>query len=130
MPFIADESATTPAEVTREILGGSATAVSIKTARTGFTYSQRVHHLAEGLGLDVVIGNQIDSQIGSLCAAAFGAAYPLTARRAGELSNYLDMSDDLLAVPLEIKDGSLEVRQGPGLGIEIDDDKLRHYRQD
>ncbi|WP_086864796.1 enolase C-terminal domain-like protein, partial [Amycolatopsis lexingtonensis] len=37
VPFIADESAVTPADVTREILGGSATAVSIKTARTGFT---------------------------------------------------------------------------------------------
>ncbi|WTJ96916.1 hypothetical protein OG607_02580 [Streptomyces sp. NBC_01537] len=35
MPFIADESATRPGEVTRELLGGSATA--IKTARTGFT---------------------------------------------------------------------------------------------
>ncbi|WP_278260363.1 enolase C-terminal domain-like protein [Nocardioides convexus] len=62
MPFIADESATTPAEVTREVLGGSATALSIKTARTGFTGSQRVLHLAEGLGLEVVMGNQIDGQ--------------------------------------------------------------------
>ena len=42
--------AVTPADVTREVLGGSATAVSIKTARTGFTASRRVHHLAEGLG--------------------------------------------------------------------------------
>ena len=46
VPFIADESATTPAEVTREVLGGSATALSIKTARTGFTGSQRVLHLS------------------------------------------------------------------------------------
>ncbi len=56
VPFVADESATTPAEVTREILGGSATALSIKTARTGFTGSVRVHHLCEGLGVDVVMG--------------------------------------------------------------------------
>src|SRR4029078_7705467 len=33
VPFIADESVVTPAEVTREVLGGSATAISIKTAR-------------------------------------------------------------------------------------------------
>ena len=38
VPFIADESVVTPAEVTREVLGGSATAISIKTARTGFTH--------------------------------------------------------------------------------------------
>ncbi|AIJ22268.1 mandelate racemase/muconate lactonizing enzyme family protein [Amycolatopsis methanolica] len=130
VPFIADESAVTPADVTREILAGSATAISIKTARTGFTHSQRVHHLAEGLGLEVVMGNQIDGQIGSACTVAFGASYALTSRRAGELSNFLDMSDDLLTEPLEIHDGELHIRPGAGLGIEIDPAKLDRYRQD
>ncbi len=130
VPFIADESAVSPADVTREILGGSATAISIKTARTGFTRSQRTHHLAEGLGLEVVMGNQIDGQLGSLCTVAFGASYELTARRPGELSNFLDMSDDLLAEPLSIADGELAIRPGAGLGAAIDPGKLRHYRLD
>lgn len=130
VPFVADESVATPAEVTREVLGGSATAISIKTARTGFTTSRRVHHLAEGMGVEVVMGNQIDGQIGSLCSAAFGAAFELTSRRAGELSNFLDMTDDLLADPLEIRNGELAVRPGPGLGVVIDPDKLARYRQD
>ena len=130
VPFIADESAVTPADVTREILGGSATAVSIKTARTGFTGSQRVHHLAEGLGIEVVMGNQIDGQLGSLCTVVFGSAYRLTSQRAGELSNFLDMSDDLLTEPLEIRDGELTIRPGAGLGVDVDPDKLARYRQD
>lgn len=128
VPFIADESAVTPADVTREILAGAATAVSIKVARTGFTTSRRTHHLAEGLGLEVVMGNQIDGQLGSMCTIAFGAAFELTSRRAGELSNFLDMSDDLLTEPLEITAGELAVRAGAGLGVEIDEDKLNHYR--
>ena len=78
----------------------------------------------------MVIGNQVDGQIGSLCSAAFGAAYEATARQAGELSNFLDMDDDLLAEPLVIQDGTVCVRQAPGLGIDIDQDKLRHYRHD
>ena len=130
VPFIADESVPTPADITREVLGKSATAISIKTARTGFTTSQRVHHLAEGLGLEVVMGNQIDGQIGSACAVTFGAAYELTSRRAGELSNFLDMSDDLLTEPLRIRDGLLRVPPGAGLGIDIDPDKLARYRTD
>lgn len=130
VPFVADESATTPAEVTREILGGSATAVSIKTARTGFTDSTRIHHLCEGLGLDVVMGNQIDGQLGSACTVAFGAAFDLTSRRAGELSNFLDMSDDLVTEPLEIRDGELTVPAGSGHGIDIDPHKLSTYRID
>lgn len=130
IPMFADESVARPGEVTRELLGGSATGISIKPSRTGFTTSHRLVGLCEGLGVDVVIGNQIDSQIGSLCAVAFGASFSLTARRPGELSNYLDMSDDLLATPLQIENGEIRVRQGPGLGIEIDPDKLAHYRQD
>lgn len=130
VPFIADESVPTPADVTREVLSKSATAISIKTARTGFTTSQRVHHLAEGLGLEVVMGNQIDGQLGTACTVAFGAAYELTSRRAGELSNFLDMSDDLLVEPLRIRDGVLRVPPGVGLGVDVDPDKLAKYRTD
>jgi len=130
IPIYADESVIRAGEVTREILGGSATGVSIKTARTGFTHSQRIHHLCEGLGVEVVMGNQVDGQIGSLCSVAFGAAHEATSRRAGELSNFLDMRDDLLTEPLVIRAGNLLVRQSPGLGVNIDEDKLRHYRQD
>ncbi|GAA1456949.1 mandelate racemase/muconate lactonizing enzyme family protein [Williamsia maris] len=130
IPFVADESATTPAEVTREVLSGAATAISIKTARTGFTGSLRTHHLCEGLGLEVVMGNQIDGQLGTACTVAFGAAFALTSRRAGELSNFLDMSDDLLTESLTIADGELVVPSGAGIGVEIDDDKLAAYRID
>ncbi|WP_344781402.1 mandelate racemase/muconate lactonizing enzyme family protein [Gordonia caeni] len=130
IPFIADESAPTPADVTREILGGSATAINIKTARTGFTVSQRVLALAEGLGLDMVMGNQIDGQLGTACTLAFGTAFERTTRHAGELSNFLDMSDDLLTEPLQIVDGYLHRRPGAGIGVDVDPDKLAAYRTD
>jgi L-alanine-DL-glutamate epimerase-like enolase superfamily enzyme len=130
IPFVADESAVRPGEVTRELLGGSATAISIKTARTGFTTSQRVLFQCEGLGVEVVMGNQIDGQIGTMCTAVFGSAYAHTSRRPGELSNFLDMTDDLLTEPLDIRQGELQIRPGAGLGIELDEDKLAHYRQD
>lgn len=130
VPFIADESAPTPADAAREVLAGSASAVSIKTARTGFTQSRRVHHLAEGLGLELVMGNQIDGQLGTACTLAFGAAHRLTSRRPGELSNFLDMSDDLLTEPLQITGGELVLRPGAGIGAEVDPGKLDHYRTD
>lgn len=130
VPTVADESATTPGEVTRELLGGSATMISIKTARTGFSTSQRILHQCEGMGVEVVMGNQIDGQLGTACSVAFGAAHLLTSRRAGELSNFLDMRDDLLTEPLEIAGGELAVRPGPGIGVTVDPDKLRHYRTD
>jgi L-alanine-DL-glutamate epimerase-like enolase superfamily enzyme len=130
VPFVADESAPTPADATREILAGAATALSIKTARTGFSDSLRVAHLAEGLGVETVIGNQIDGQLGSACSLVFAASQASTSDKAAELSNYLDMSDDLLTEPLNIVDGEMRVRAGDGHGVEVDPDKLERYRTD
>lgn len=130
VPFVADESAVTPADVTREILSGAANAVSIKTARTGFSDSLRVADLAEGLGVEAVIGNQIDAHIGTVCSLAFGAARRSTSRHPAELSNFLDMADHLLTAPLTIEDGTMRVIDRPGLGIDIDPDKLARYRLD
>ena len=130
VPFVADESAPTPAEVVRQIVDGSATAVSVKTARTGFSESAKVVHLAEGLGVELVLGNQIDGQLGTACSVAFGAAHERVGRRPGELTNFLDMADDLLTEPLRIRGGELVVPPGPGLGVEIDEDRLEQYRQD
>ncbi|MFE4252593.1 hypothetical protein ACFRU3_24405 [Streptomyces sp. NPDC056910] len=67
---------------------------------------------------------------GTLCAVAFGAAHRATTRKAGELSDCLDMADDLLAEPLVIEGGMLRGREGAGPGSVIDPAKLEHYRLD
>ncbi|GHG50405.1 muconate cycloisomerase [Sinomonas cellulolyticus] len=130
IPITGDESVPTPGDVSRELLSGGCNAICIKTARSGFTQATEILGLCTGLGVDVTMGNQIDTQIGSLATVTFGAAHEASQRRAGELSNFLDMADDLLAEPLEIHDGAIRVREVPGVGAEIDEDKLARYRQD
>jgi L-alanine-DL-glutamate epimerase-like enolase superfamily enzyme len=128
VPFVADESIPTPADLVRELLAGAATAVSIKTARTGFSDSLRVTHIAEAFGVEAVIGNQIDAHLGTVCSLVFGASQELTSRSAAELSNYLDLDDTLLTEPLVIADGYMTVPKGAGLGVEIDPEKVARYR--
>lgn len=130
IPIIGDESVPTAGDVSRELLSGGCTAICIKTARSGFTEATEILGLCSGLGVDVTMGNQVDTQVGSLATVTFGAAHELSSRRAGELSNFLDMSDDLLAEPLEIVDGAIAVRDVPGVGAAIDEEKLAHYRSD
>jgi L-alanine-DL-glutamate epimerase-like enolase superfamily enzyme len=130
IPVVADESAPSLGDAAREIETGGATALSIKTARTGFTESQKILAYAEAVGVDVIMGNQIDTQLGSIATVAFGAAFEYSSRRAAELSNFLDMADDLIAEPIVIEDGFVAARTAPGVGIEIDADKLAHYRTD
>ncbi|WP_442575344.1 mandelate racemase/muconate lactonizing enzyme family protein [Microbacterium sp. F51-2R] len=130
IPVVADESAPTLGDAARELTTGGATALSIKTARTGFTLSQKLLALAEGLGVEVIMGNQIDSQVGSTATLVFGAAFAHSSRRAAELSNFLDMTDDLAAEPLHIADGRMAVPDRPGVGVDIDEQKLASYRLD
>src|SRR5262249_60904272 len=59
IPIYADESVSRAAEVTRELLGGAANGISIKTARTGFTSAQRVLALCESPGIEHVMGSQL-----------------------------------------------------------------------
>ncbi|NHU85076.1 enolase [Kocuria sp. JC486] len=128
IPITADESAPNMGEAAREILTGGANMLAVKTARTGFTESAKVVAFAEAAGVDVYVGNQIDTQVGTVASVVFGAALAHTARRAGELSNFLDMTDDLLAEPLTIKDGAIRVPEVAGVGTQIDPDKLEKYR--
>lgn len=130
MPIAADESVPDLGSAGRELVTHGADMLCVKTARTGFTESSLIVGLAEGLGVDLYVGNQIDTQVGTVASLAFGAAFATTSRRAAELSNFLDMTDDLLADPLKIRDGVLLTRTVPGVGNAIDPEKLTHYRQD
>ncbi|MFF1418203.1 enolase C-terminal domain-like protein [Streptomyces sp. NPDC058280] len=104
----------------RSRVGSSQPAFSASYIAPGFTQSQRVLFQCEGMGAEVVMGNQVDGQLGTVCTVAFGAAYAAASRSAGELSNFLDMSDDLLTEPVTITNGTLAVRDLPGLGVAID----------
>lgn len=128
MLVVGDESVPTPGDVSRELMSGGCNAISIKTARGGFTNAKRILDLCEGMGVDVMIGNQIDTQVGTAASLAFGASHRRTTVKAAELSNFLEMADDLVVAPLQIARGVMRVPTVPGVGIEIDESKLNHYR--
>lgn len=43
---------------------------------------------------------------------------------------YYAWEDDVLETPLEIVDGAIDVPDGPGLGVTVDDEKVERYRID
>ena len=128
IPVVGDESTITLHGVARALLDGDAEAISVKVARTGFTDSAKIVGLCEGLGVTTVIGSQIDGMLGSVASAALGCGLRALARHPVEVTNFLLMTDDVLAEPPVIVEGRLAARQAPGLGVTIDPDKLRRYR--
>jgi L-alanine-DL-glutamate epimerase-like enolase superfamily enzyme len=130
VPLVGDESCISLAHVDRAIEEGAVRAVSIKTARTGFTESRRILDLCLGRSIPVVVGSQYEGALGSTATIAFAAAFAATAGQPAEVTNFLDLSDDLVVSPPEIRDGRAAVAESAGLGIEVDDERLQRYRVD
>ena len=128
VPILGDESCRTLDEVALEINSGSASLVSIKVARTGFVRSRDIIGLCLANNVRPMIGSQGDSGIGVIAGAHFCAAHHATSKEPAELSFHLNLADDLLAEPPVIEGGRLKVPDRPGLGVEIDKDRLARLR--
>lgn len=129
IPIMGDESVFTPEDVAREIDLGAIGVISIKTPRTGYTLSLKIIHVAEMAGIPCLMGTQAETGIGTLASAQLGAArrnvsYP------SEISFFLSLKDDLLAEPIHLKDGFIELPKLPGNGAILDEGKLKRYRMD
>ncbi|MFD1840578.1 mandelate racemase/muconate lactonizing enzyme family protein [Paracidovorax cattleyae] len=128
-PLLADDSVFSLTDVRRELQDGAIGVMGIKIARTGMYESTRIVHAAEAYGLPCWIGSQGVSGIGAVASAHFAAAFRSVSYPA-DLSTPLKQEDDLLARPIDIREGRLHVADVPGIGAEVDEDKLAKYRLD
>ena len=75
-----------------------------------------------------IIGSQGDSTLGIVSALHFAVAHRATAINPAELTFHLNTESDILTEPVVVRDGMLTVPDGPGLGVQIDAEKLARYR--
>jgi L-alanine-DL-glutamate epimerase-like enolase superfamily enzyme len=130
VPLGGDESCISLAHVDRALDEGAVGVVSVKTARTGFTESRRILDLCLARSVPVVVGSQYEGAIGATATMAFAAAFAATAGQPAEITNFLDLADDLVVTAPQIRDGRAVVPAAPGLGIEVDEERLQRYRVD
>lgn len=127
VPLLGDECVTTPAETRREIELGALGMINIKTARSGFYNSRKILHLVEQAGYRCLTGTLLETDIGALASAHFTAAFRIFSYPA-ELTYFLKMHEHFLKTPLDIQDGTLILPKAPGMGIELDLEKLERHR--
>jgi L-alanine-DL-glutamate epimerase-like enolase superfamily enzyme len=130
VPLGGDESCISLAHVDRALDEGAVRVVSVKTARTGFTESRRILDLCLARNVPIIVGSQYEGAIGATATIAFAAAFASTAGQAAEITNFLDLADDLVVVAPEVRDGRAAASVAPGLGVEVDEDRLQRYRVD
>ena len=106
MPIIADDSAFTPRDLEREIEFDTFDILNIKTARTGFSESQRMLELCSAARKDAMVGSQASSLLGCLHAAVFAGHEAVNC--ASECSFFTKTEADLSWAP-PIKDGYVQL---------------------
>jgi o-succinylbenzoate synthase len=125
-PIAADESVSTPDDVRAAVKAEACDVVNVKLAMSGGIGSAReTLHEAQSHGLATFMSSTLDGPWGIAAALQVAAAEPLSL--ACGLAT-LQLFDGRLARALPRPSGGLmRVPQGPGLGVEVDDEVLSDF---
>jgi muconate cycloisomerase len=125
IPVMADESLRIPTDALRLAAIRGADVFSLKTTKSGGLRATRaIAEIAAAAGIPCHGGTSIESPVGT--ASSLHLAYATPAVTWGsELFGPLLMTTELLTEPLRYADGHLHLPTGPGLGVELDMDRVR-----
>lgn len=93
----------------------------------GILASRKLGAVAEEFHMKGYIGGALESVIGSASGLHIAASSPAISLGCEMFSQYM-LEKDISARPLAFQDGCLMVPDGPGLGVEIDEDVISHYQ--
>jgi muconate cycloisomerase len=127
VPLMADESVFSAHDMLDVARAGGSDVVSLKLVKHGGLLATRdVAAVAEAAGIGLYGGCLLESSIG---AAAHLQVFTGLANLAWGCEHFGPqiLVDDLVEEPLRFADFRIHLPAGPGLGIRLDQDKLRHY---
>jgi L-alanine-DL-glutamate epimerase-like enolase superfamily enzyme len=123
LPLIADDSAFTPRDLSRELQFNTFHILNIKTARTGYTHSRQMLQLARDHGKGVMVGSQASSTIGTIRAAIFAGLEGI--EHPSELSFFLKLKDEIVSQPIQLEAGYLHLDSLAS--ITLDEQQLNRF---
>ena len=141
VPVIVDEGCWSPQDANEVVRRGSADVISIYfTKASGLYRSMQIGAVAQAAGLPVNVNGSLEGGVGNaanlhLSAALEGVVLPgvitintLEGREQTRVGGVF-YKDDVITEPFEYADGTLKVPSGPGLGVELDPEKIERYRE-
>ena len=139
-PVMADESAWTVDDILELNELDAAACFSCYVTKPGGLYRAREQaQLAQHFGMYCDIGGSIETGIGNAANLQLGASLNIATLpsvcpvsqpqgSSGPKMAGVYYLDDLITTAFEFKDGAVMVPDGPGLGIEVDREKIERYR--
>jgi muconate cycloisomerase len=140
IPVMADESAWTVQDVLEIVHNHAADIISIYTTKPGGMFkAKKVAAVAEAAGLKCNVNGSVETGVGnaanvhlaaSTAVVTFDCVVPVSTPKGKGKSGIAGIyyQDDIIKEPFEFSNGDIAVPTRPGLGVELDEDKLRHYR--
>jgi muconate cycloisomerase len=139
-PVMADESAWNAHDVVQIIEQHSIDIVSIYTTKPGGLYrAMEVAAVCRAAGIPCNVNGSIETGIGNLANIQLAAAAPAVtlscvvpvstpaSSQKGQVGG-IYYKDDLIAAPMQLVDGAIEVPAAPGMGIAVDLSKIEQYK--
>lgn len=126
VPLLGDDSVFTLADVSRQLALGALSRISIKMPRTGFWLARRVVDLCEAANVKLQINTQSETTLGTAACLQLALAYAQISLP-NEITYYHEVCDSLITQAPVVRDGRMQMPNGPGLGVTLDWDKVRHY---
>jgi muconate cycloisomerase len=141
-PIVADESAWTPHDVLEIAQKKAADIISIYTTKPGGMFqAKKIAVVAEAAGLQCNVNGSVETGVGNAAnlhlAASTGVvslacvvpvSTPKGKGKKGIAGIYYQ--DDIITEACNFADGDILITSKPGLGIELDEEKLKQYRLD
>jgi L-alanine-DL-glutamate epimerase-like enolase superfamily enzyme len=124
LPIFMDEGVVSPDELGEFIRLGMLDGVAQKPARCGGLWScRRQIELLQAHGFAFLGSGLTDPDISLAATVALYAAYGL--KKPAALNGPQFVTGSVLQAPLAVRQGEIAVPDGPGLGIVVDEDKVR-----
>lgn len=129
IPLLADEAVADAADGFQLAAAGFTGAYALKIGKAGGPRQVlKLAHVARSAGIGLYGGTLLEGSIGTV--AALHAWSTLGAMAWGtEMFGPLLLKDDIVVKPLQFQDGGVSLPTAPGLGLDIDEDRLAHYRR-
>ena len=139
VPIMADESAWNAHDVVQIVQRQAAQIVSIYTTKPGGLYrAMEVGAVARAAGIICNVNGSVETGIGNRANVHLAAASPAVtlscvipvSTRGEDIGDRLGgiyYRDDLLATSMQFSDGCIEVPEGAGFGIDVDESKIYQY---
>jgi len=132
VPIMADECVSSDYDLLKVIAARAASVFQTKIAKNGGAWAcKKLWEIGTAAGMRIFPGNHPGASVTTASALHLATAWPgelLEGPFAVGVNEIL--AEDIITTPIRREGKHMFAPEGPGLGVELDEDKIRHFRVD